>query len=73
VTRFKSNGITLGFTGIKKQVQEVMGKTNLISSIGQSNIFATDQEAFEVLYRQGVIDTRISMAHTQHAAHLAAA
>ena len=59
VTRFKSNGITLGFSGLKKQVQEVMDKTNLTATIGLNNIFATDQIAFDQLYAQGVIDVKI--------------
>jgi SulP family sulfate permease len=73
VSRFKSNGITLGFSGIKKQVREVMDKTNLSAIIGQENIFATDQETFDKLYEQGVIDTRISTASKQHTSYLAAA
>lgn len=73
VSRFKSNGITLGFSSIKKQVHEVMDKTNLSASIGKDNIFATDQEAFDKLYEQGVIDTRISAANQQHTAQLAIA
>ena len=73
VSRFKSNGITLGFSGIKKQVHEVMDRTNLSVTIGKDNIFATDQEAFDKLYEQGVIDTRISTANKQHIVHLAAA
>jgi len=73
VSRFKSNGITLGFSGIKKQVHEVMDKTDLSATIGQENIFATDQEAFDKLYAQGVIDTRISTSNKQHTTYLAAA
>jgi sulfate permease, SulP family len=73
VSRFKSNGITLGFSSIKKQVHEVMDKTDLSATIGKDNIFATDQEAFEKLYEQGVIDTRIGTANRQHTPHLATA
>jgi SulP family sulfate permease len=50
VTRFKSNGITLSFSGLKKQVQEVMDRTGLSQHIGRDNIFATDQEAFDKLH-----------------------
>lgn len=73
VSRFKSNGITLGFSSIKKQVHEVMDKTGLSATIGQENIFSTDQEAFDKLYEQGVIDTRISTVNKQHITYLAAA
>jgi len=66
VSRFKSNGITLGFSSIKKQVHEVMDRTELSATIGQENIFATDQDAFDKLYEQGVIDTRIIAANKQY-------
>ena len=59
ISRFKSNGITLGFSGLKKQVQDVMDRTNLSQSIGLDNIFDTDQDAFDKLHARGVIDTRI--------------
>ena len=65
ISRFKSNGITLGFSGLKKQVQEVMDKTSLSQSIGLDNIFATDQDAFDKLHAQGVIDTRIELIPKQ--------
>jgi len=47
VTRFRDNGITLIFSGIKKQVQDVLDRTGLTKKIGASQIFATDQEAIE--------------------------
>lgn len=50
VRRFKSNGITLSFSGLKKQVQEVMDRTGLAQQIGRDNIFVTDQEAFDQLH-----------------------
>jgi len=50
ITRFKSNGITLCFSGLKKQVQEVMDRTGLSQRIGQDNLFATDQEAIDQLH-----------------------
>jgi SulP family sulfate permease len=59
IRRFKANGITLGFSGIKKQVREVMDRTGLSGGIGEENIFSTDREAFEKLYGRGVIDRRI--------------
>ena len=51
ITRFRSNGITLGFSGFKKQRQEVMDRTGLIDKIGRENIFPTDREALEYLNR----------------------
>jgi SulP family sulfate permease len=49
VTRFRDNGITLNFSGFKKQVQDVLDRTGLTEKIGASNIFATDREAIEQL------------------------
>jgi len=65
VSRFKINGITLGFSGLKKQVQEVMDRTALTPFIGLDNIFKTDQDAFDKLYSRNVIDMRIKLNHKQ--------
>lgn len=70
ITRFKSNGITLGFSGIKKQVQDVLDRTNLTQSIGTENIFATDQDAFDKLYSRGVIDAKINLISNLHPTQL---
>jgi len=61
ISRFKSNGITIGFSGLKKQVQEVMDRTNLSTSIGADNMFATDPEAFEKMFKRGVTDSVINL------------
>ncbi|MGA7178598.1 MAG: SulP family inorganic anion transporter [Thiobacillaceae bacterium] len=49
VTRFRDSGITLIFSGFKKQVQDVLDRTGLTERIGSSHIFATDREAIEQL------------------------
>lgn len=49
VDRFSSSGITLAFSGIKKQVREVMDRTGLASKIGEENLFATDRSALDTL------------------------
>jgi SulP family sulfate permease len=49
ITRFKSNGITLCFSGFKKQTLDVIERTGLIAKIGSENLFPTDQAALEVL------------------------
>jgi SulP family sulfate permease len=49
VDRFRMNGLTLAFSGIKKQVRDVMNRTGLPQIIGEENIFATDREALERL------------------------
>ncbi|BCB27940.1 sodium-independent anion transporter [Sulfurimicrobium lacus] len=59
ISRFRNNGITLGFSDLKKQVREVMDRTGLSQGIGHENIFSSDHEAFEQLYLRGEIDVRI--------------
>ncbi|MFA7243578.1 MAG: SulP family inorganic anion transporter [Sulfuricellaceae bacterium] len=52
VERFKKNGITLVFSGPKRQMQEVMDRTGLTEKISKDNIFTTDKIAIEELYRR---------------------
>ncbi len=47
--RFKSSGIKLAFSGLKKQVSDVMDRTGLSEKIGAENIYATDSWAIEGL------------------------
>lgn len=49
ITRFKSNGITLCFSGFKKQTLDVIERTGLIDKIGSENLFSTDQAALDML------------------------
>ena len=70
ITRFKSNDITLCFSGFKKQVQDVMDRTGLSSQIGIDNIFSTDQESFHKLYERGVIDKKIELKSQVNPVHL---
>jgi sulfate permease, SulP family len=49
ITRFKSNGITLCFSGFKKQTLDVIERTGLIDKIGGENLFSTDQAALDML------------------------
>ncbi len=49
IARFKESGITLAFSGFKKQVQDVLDHTGLTEKIGVSHIFSTDREAMEKL------------------------
>jgi sulfate permease, SulP family len=51
VTRFRDNGITLNFSGFKKQVQEVLDNTGLADKIGRDHIFSKDSEALAYLNR----------------------
>ena len=52
LSRFKANGIVLTFSGFKKQVLEVMQRTGLIQEIGAANLYPTDREALDALYKQ---------------------
>lgn len=45
--RLKNSGITLAFSGLKKQVSDVMDRTGLTEMIGEQNIFATDRLAID--------------------------
>jgi SulP family sulfate permease len=49
VRRFQATGITLAFSGLKKQVLDVMDRTGLLAEIGAKNIYATDREALDTL------------------------
>ncbi len=49
VERLYGNGITVVFSGLKKQVLDVMRNTGLIDLIGQQNIFATADMALEMI------------------------
>ena len=45
--RFQKSGIKLAFSGLKKQVSDVMDRTGLTEKIGEENIFATDRMAID--------------------------
>ena len=49
VQRLKAGGITLGLSGMKRQVMEVMERTGLTGEIGADNIFPTDAAALGAL------------------------
>ncbi len=50
--RLKINGVTLAFSGLKKQVSDVMDRTKLTDKVGQQNIFATDKLAIDEICRR---------------------
>ena len=45
--RFQKSGIKLTFSGLKKQVSDVMDRTGLTAKIGEENIYATDRMAID--------------------------
>ncbi|NDP49384.1 MAG: STAS domain-containing protein [Sulfuriferula multivorans] len=52
IDRLKSAGITLVFSGLKKQVLDVMRNTSLFELIGQENIFSTEGLAITAIYER---------------------
>ncbi len=47
----RDNGVTVGFSGLKKQVRDVMRSTGLYEFVGSSNLFGTEDEALEAISR----------------------
>ena len=43
--RLRQSGVTLVLSGVKRQVQEVLERTDAIAALGSANIFSTDTEA----------------------------
>ena len=56
VERLRANGITLAFSGMKRQVLQVMEHTELLQKIGSENIYPTDKLALESL--QAELDSK---------------
>ena len=50
--RLQSNGITLVFSGLKKQILDVMRKTYLYEKLGDDNFFATEDMAIVDIYKR---------------------
>jgi len=52
VERLRGNGMEIVFSGLKKQVLDVMRHTGLFDLISQDNIFATEDQAIAALYER---------------------
>ena len=52
IDRLKASGITLVFSGLKKQVLDVMRNTGLFELVGQNNIFPTEDQAINAIYER---------------------
>jgi SulP family sulfate permease len=52
VDRLKGSGVTLVFSGLKKQVLDVMRATGLIDAIGQDNLFPGEDHAIAAIYER---------------------
>jgi SulP family sulfate permease len=50
VERLRSNGIRVVFSGLKKQVLDVMRQSGLHAYVGEENIFADEDRALESIY-----------------------
>ncbi|MEK7737408.1 MAG: SulP family inorganic anion transporter, partial [Pseudomonadota bacterium] len=50
VQRLRENGVTVAFSGLKKQVTDVMRATGLLECIGAQNLFATADQALEAIH-----------------------
>ena len=55
VQRMRSNGVKVAFSGLKKQVLDVMRHSGLFEFIGQSNIFPDADQALETIYAEVLI------------------
>ena len=52
ISRLRGNGVTVVFSGLKKQVLDTLSRTGLRNTIGDDNIFATADHALESIYAQ---------------------
>ncbi len=52
VTRLREGNVQIVFSGLKKQVLDVMRHTGLFEQIGAHNIFATEDQAIAAIYEQ---------------------
>ena len=52
IERLKAGGVTLVFSGLKKQVLDVMRNTGLFELVGQENIFPTEDQAISAIYER---------------------
>ena len=52
VQRLHDTGVTLVFSGLKRQILKIMIKTKLIEHIGKQNLHATADQALEAIYQQ---------------------
>ena len=56
VERLHDNGITVVFSGLKRQILQVMLATKLFDVIGEQNIFANEDYALDEIYKRLELD-----------------
>jgi SulP family sulfate permease len=49
VERLRENGVTLAFSGLKKQVHDVLAATGTLRAIGDDNLFVHEDQALAAL------------------------
>lgn len=52
VTRLRTGGVNVVFSGLKKQILDVMHKTGLFDLVGRDNIFATEDQALAAICKR---------------------
>ena len=52
VERLREAGVEIVFSGLKKQIIDVLRATGLFDVIGQQNIFATENQALASIYER---------------------
>ncbi len=52
VERLRANGIRVVFSGLKKQVLDIMQRSGLLAFIGEENIFPDEDKALDSIYAQ---------------------
>jgi len=52
VERLRDNGVQLVFSGLKRQIMDILNRTHLKENIGEQNIFPTSNLALESIYEQ---------------------
>jgi SulP family sulfate permease len=52
VERMRSNGIRVVFSGLKKQVLDIMRASGLLQYIGEENLYVDEEKALEAIYAE---------------------
>ncbi|MDD5389843.1 MAG: SulP family inorganic anion transporter [Gallionellaceae bacterium] len=76
VERLREGGMEVVFSGLKKQILDVMRSTGLFDVIGQDNIFATEDQAISAIYArlgEGAKDDRFRLVPAPETAFFGAA
>jgi SulP family sulfate permease len=52
VERLRSNGVQVVFSGLKKQVLDIMRHSGLLKYIGEENLYTDEEQALEAIYAE---------------------